>query len=57
VTTGSPRGLHTQPVDDDQAPICPACGVTMVPAVLAAQRDWVAVCAECEETGEDSLDR
>jgi len=45
-------------VDDDRAPICPACGVTMVPAVLAAQRDsadeWV--CLECEETGDASDD-
>jgi hypothetical protein len=36
---------------DDEPPICPACGVTMIPAELsaagAAGRDWV--CAECEE--------
>ena len=44
--------------DDDRPPICPACGVTMVPAALAARDDagghgeWV--CLECEETGEDS---
>jgi len=41
-------------MDDDRAPICPACGVTTVPAGLAAQRErdeeWV--CLECEETGE-----
>jgi hypothetical protein len=49
--------LHTPSVDDDQAPICPACGVTMVPAVLSAQRDWQDewVCLECEETGEASF--
>jgi hypothetical protein len=38
---------------DDGAPICPACGVTMVPADLSAEDatgDWV--CLECEETGE-----
>jgi hypothetical protein len=44
---------HTSTVDDDP-PICPACGVTMVPAALsaggAADGDWV--CLECEETGE-----
>lgn len=43
-------------MDDDRAPICPACGVTLVPAALAALRDsadeWV--CLECEETGEPS---
>jgi hypothetical protein len=41
--------------DDDRPPICPACGVTMVPAELSAEEhdrpaDWV--CLECEETGE-----
>ncbi len=45
--------------DEDRPPICPACGVTMVPAQLSACRDaddesgedggWV--CLECEETG------
>ena len=38
-------------MDDDRPPICPACGVTMVPAELSASRaegDWV--CLECEET-------
>jgi hypothetical protein len=38
---------------DDDPPICPACGVTMVPAALSAEGssdgDWV--CLECEETG------
>jgi hypothetical protein len=41
--------------DDDRPPICPACGVTMVPAELSAYgsagRDWV--CLECEETEPD----
>jgi hypothetical protein len=40
---------------DDQPPICPTCGVTMVPAALSADEDnegeWV--CLECEELGED----
>src|SRR5262245_38293409 len=46
------RGPHTATMDDDP-PICPACGVTMVPAVLSAfgsDGDWA--CLECEETGE-----
>jgi hypothetical protein len=38
----------------DEPPICPACGVTMVPAALSARDDvdddWV--CLECEETDE-----
>jgi tRNA(Ile2) C34 agmatinyltransferase TiaS len=38
---------------DDDPPICPVCGVTMVPAALSAEgqsdADWV--CVECEETG------
>jgi tRNA(Ile2) C34 agmatinyltransferase TiaS len=42
------------PVDDERAPICPVCGVTMVPAALSAMDgqdgDWV--CLECEETAE-----
>lgn len=37
--------------DDDRPPICPTCGVTMVPAALSAREDetgdWV--CLECEE--------
>jgi hypothetical protein len=40
-------------VDDERPPICPACGVTMVPAALGAEPrhgDWI--CLECEETGE-----
>jgi hypothetical protein len=40
--------------DDDRAPICPRCGVTMVPAALSADQehkgDWV--CLECEELDE-----
>jgi hypothetical protein len=43
--------------DDDRPPICPVCGVTMVPAELSAQiareRDWV--CLECEETDEPEV--
>jgi hypothetical protein len=42
-------------VDDERAPICPVCGVTMVPAALSAEEraegDWV--CLECEEAGEE----
>jgi tRNA(Ile2) C34 agmatinyltransferase TiaS len=41
-------------VDDERAPICPVCGVTMVPGSLSAgeaSADWI--CVECEETGED----
>ena len=41
-------------MDEERAPICPVCGVTMVPAALSADGqgdgDWV--CLECEETGE-----
>jgi len=37
--------------NDLRPPICPVCGVTMVPAALssrdACDRDWV--CLECEE--------
>ena len=37
--------------DHDRPPICPRCGVTMVPAALSAdgdrEGDWV--CLECEE--------
>jgi hypothetical protein len=43
--------------DDDRPPICPVCGVTMVPAELSAhiarERDWV--CLECEETDEPEV--
>jgi hypothetical protein len=40
--------------DDGGAPICPACGVTMVPAALSERDDGLGdgwVCLECEETG------
>jgi len=41
-------------VDDERPPICPACGVTMIPAELSALDpsggDWI--CSECEETSE-----
>jgi hypothetical protein len=41
-------------MDDERPPICPGCGVTMVPAALSADEggrgDWV--CLECEELGE-----
>ena len=40
---------------DDRPPICPRCGVTMVPAVLSAEPDndeeWA--CLECEELDEE----
>jgi hypothetical protein len=42
-------------VEDDRPPICPVCGVTMVPAELSASadcRDGDWVCLECEEKGE-----
>ena len=51
------RGFHRSvlvDVDDERPPICPACGVTMVPAALSEQEaraeDWI--CLECEETGQ-----
>jgi hypothetical protein len=41
--------------DESRPPICPRCGVTMVPAALSAddehEAEWV--CLECEELGED----
>jgi hypothetical protein len=41
--------------DDNRPPICPRCGVTLVPAALSADdkhgSDWV--CLECEELDED----
>jgi len=40
--------------EEDRPPICPRCGVTMVPATLSAEDktgDWV--CLECEELGDD----
>ena len=43
--------------DDDRPPICPACGVTMVPAALSAREapagPWI--CLECEESGEPDV--
>ena len=57
VTLGSGRRPITvltenADVDDERPPICPACGVTMVPAALSAREapagDWI--CLECEET-------
>jgi hypothetical protein len=41
-------------VDDERPPICPTCGVTMVPAALSARhpRDGEWICLECEETDE-----
>jgi len=48
--------LDTGDVDDeDRPPICPRCGVTMVPAALSMEDEplgeWV--CVECEELGDD----
>ena len=41
--------------DDGGPPICPRCGVTMVPAALSAddapEGEWA--CLECEELGEE----
>jgi ribosomal protein S27AE len=41
--------------DADRPPICPRCGVTMVPAELSAddEHDDEWVCLECEELGEE----
>jgi tRNA(Ile2) C34 agmatinyltransferase TiaS len=49
--------LHTSDVDDERAPICPVCGVTMLPAALSAgnvRTEWI--CVECEESGEPDAD-
>lgn len=47
-------GKHTSGMEDERPPICPTCGVTMVPGALSAYPeragDWV--CLECEEAGE-----
>jgi hypothetical protein len=44
----------TAAMDDERPPICPSCGVTMVPAALSAFKahrvDWI--CLECEEVGD-----
>ena len=41
--------------EDDRPPICPRCGVTMVPGVLSAdeEHDGEWVCLECEESAEE----
>ena len=47
------KSLDDRGMDEERPPICPACGVTMVPAALSALEcpdDWV--CLECEETDE-----
>lgn len=49
-------GVHTEVMDEEERPpICPRCGVTMVPGELSAnddrEREWV--CLECEELGEE----
>jgi hypothetical protein len=53
-TPDPPSSLHTADVDDERPPICPVCGVTMVPAALSAREvragDWI--CLECEETSD-----
>jgi hypothetical protein len=60
---GRPGGCRRQTADTSEVheegpPICPACGVTMVPAELSARtprdRDWI--CLECEETDELDLE-
>jgi hypothetical protein len=47
--------IGTIDASDNDPPICPACGVTMVPSDLSERDepdgDWV--CLECEETGAD----
>jgi hypothetical protein len=44
-------------MDDERPPICPVCGVTMIPAELSGldehSGDWI--CAECEETRESEM--
>ena len=46
--------LDDREADDERPPICPACGVTMVPAALSAREPltdgWI--CLECEEIDE-----
>jgi hypothetical protein len=41
-------------MEAERPPICPACGVTMLPAELSAveghESDWI--CVECEEIGD-----
>jgi hypothetical protein len=45
-------------IDDERPPICPTCGVTMVPAALSERErpDGAWVCLECEETGEEDAE-
>ena len=44
-------------MDDERPPICPVCGVTMVPAALSAREvhtgDWI--CLECEEASDSDV--
>jgi len=42
--------------EDERAPICVCCGVTIVPAALSAdeKHDGEWVCLECEELGEQT---
>jgi len=53
-TPDRPSSMDTGGVNDERPPICPACGVTMVPVALSARDapagDWI--CLECEETTE-----
>ena len=53
-TSTRPQVASRSAVDDERPPICPVCGVTMVPTALSASEghdgDWI--CLECEETGE-----
>jgi transposase len=43
--------VYVARMDDVEPPICPVCGVTMVPSALSSRDDvsgeWV--CLECEE--------
>ena len=52
-----PAVSDTWDVDDHEPPICPVCGVTLVPASLSAREshddEWV--CVECEENGEGDV--
>lgn len=40
---------------DDRPPICPRCGVTMLPGALSAEdkREGEWACLECEELDEE----
>jgi transposase len=52
----SGRGDTAAVDEEDRPPICPRCGVTMVPAALSADKEHAGewVCLECEEQGEDT---